>query len=146
MYRVLHQHEHKFSGRINMTPMIDVTFLLLTFFMLASHFASAEKIDVNLPQPDNTQAVDHRFKDKVIINMIYTDKQSEPVLTLGPLPVTSRLELADRLAEIAGQNPQTEVMLRADRRLSYGDVREVMEVIAEQKLVRLQIVTEFEHQ
>jgi len=43
--------------QFNMTPLIDVTFLLLTYFMLASHFASAEKPDLKLPRPDDSQAV-----------------------------------------------------------------------------------------
>ncbi|UCD28109.1 MAG: biopolymer transporter ExbD [Planctomycetota bacterium] len=144
MRRLLHQHDHRSAGRINMTPMIDVTFLLLTFFMLASHFASAEKIDVDLPQPDNNQSVDRRFKDKIIINMLYHNQYTEPSLTLGPIVVTSVNELSDRLHELGRQNPKAEVILRADRRLSYGNVKQIMEIIAAEKLIRLQIVTQMD--
>jgi len=146
MRRIHHQHDRKPTGRINMIPMIDVTFLLLTFFMLASHFASAEKTDVNLPQPDDNQSVDHRFKDKVIINMIYNAAGAEPALTFGPLAVASPSDLADRLNELARQNPGIEVILRADRRINYGRVRDVMEIIAAGKLTRLQIVTQMDQQ
>jgi len=125
-----------------MTPLIDVTFLLLTFFMLASHFASAEKTDIDLPEPDNSQAVVWRLKDKIIINVLYRGESVEPELRLGPVPMRSGGELADRLGELARVNPRAQVILRADRRLRYGTVREVMEIIAAQKLTRMQVVAE----
>lgn len=127
-----------------MTPMIDVTFLLLTFFMLASHFASAEKTEIDLPQPDDNQAVDRRLREKVIINVLYTGEQAEPALQLGPIAVGSMTDLADRLGELARENPRLQVILRADRRLCYGGVRAVMEMVAAEKLTRLQIVTELD--
>ncbi|MGQ9649588.1 MAG: ExbD/TolR family protein [Phycisphaerae bacterium] len=129
---------------MNMTPMIDVTFLLLTFFMLASHFASAEKVKVDLPRPDDNQSVDRRLKDKVIINMLYVEDTTEPRLQLGPVPVASVADLGGRLREVGGLNPSVQVILRADRRLPYGQVREVMGMIASAGLTRLQVVTDLE--
>ena len=125
-----------------MTPMIDVTFLLLTFFMLASHFASAEKTEIDLPQPDDSQAVERRLPEKIIINVRYVDDPAGPELSLGPVLVGSTAELAERLADLARVNPQAQVILRADRRLRYGIVREVMEIVAATNLTRLQVVAE----
>lgn len=134
------------SGRslMNVTPMIDVTFLLLTFFMLASHFASAEKVKVDLPRPDDNQAADRRLKDKVIINMLHVEDTTEPRLQLGPVPVASVADLGGRLREVGELNPSVQVILRADRRLPYAQVREVMEVVAGAGLTRLQVVTDLE--
>ncbi len=127
-----------------MTPMIDVTFLLLTFFMLASHFASAEKVDIDLPQPDDSQAVERRLRDKIIINVLYTGDLGGPDLRLGPMKVDSMAELDERLGELARVNPRAQVILRADRRLRYGLVRQVMEIVAARQLTRLQVVVELE--
>jgi len=140
--RHLQRQQHTLSLGINMAPMIDITFQLITFFMLASHFASAEKVEMNLPRPDHNQAIDHKFKDRIIINMTYAGPQREPGLTFGPLPVASMAELGDRLAEAAAVDPNARVILRADRRLTYGEVRQVMELIAAHRLTRLQVVTE----
>lgn len=130
--------------QFNMTPLIDVTFLLLTYFMLASHYATAEKPDMSLPQPDESQAIDRRLEEKVIVNMLYESGLHRPALTFGPMPVASLAELSGRLSELAARNPRAEVVLRADRRLRYGDVRKVMEAIAAQKLSRLQVVAEMD--
>ena len=144
MSRFFHRRDRSSAGRINMTPMIDVTFLLLTFFMLASHFASAEKMQIDLPRPDDNQGVERRLRDKVIINVLRHDDRGEPEIRLGPMPVASLTELAGRLAPLAEANPQTQVILRAHRRLRYGDVRQVMKIVEDQKLTRLQIVTELD--
>ncbi len=132
------------TWRFNMTPLIDVTFLLLTYFMLASHYASAEKPDMQVPQPDTSQALDRRFEDKITINLLYHEGSSEPELTFGPVVVGSTSELDKRLADLGRRNPQVEVILRADRRLKYGVVRKIMELIASHGLSRLQVVAELE--
>ena len=56
--------------------------------------------------------------------------------------VIPRERIDVRLGELARVNPRAQVILRADRRLRYGAVREVMEIVAGQKLTRLQVVAE----
>ena len=130
------------NWNFNMTPLIDVTFLLLTYFMLASHYASAEKPDMQVPHPDASQAVDRRIEEKIIVNVLYK-ADSEPALTFGPEAVASLDELGDRLAQLAVRAPRTQVILRADRRVPYGFVRNVMQLVADRRFVNLQIVAEF---
>jgi len=127
-----------------MTPMIDVTFLLLTFFMLASHFASAERVEVNLPHPDNNQAKDQRFKEKVIVNMIHRGGDQSPAIRLGPARMKSLEELGSRLTQLARRNPRMQVILRGDKELTFGPVREVMEIITAAGLNRLQVVVKMD--
>lgn len=129
----------------NMTPLIDVTFLLLTYFMLASHYASAEKPDIALPKPHESQAEDRPLDQKVYVNLLFDGPNAEPVVMLGPVRMESTAELGQRLAGVARTNPSTQVVLRADRNVRYGSVRETMEVIAAANLPRLQVVAELEH-
>ncbi len=143
-YRQRHATLSRSTGRINMTPMIDVTFLLLTFFMLASHFASAERTDIELPSPEENQSVRRIFREKVIVNVQYAEPGEAPTFTLGPMQIEILDDLETRLAALAEQNPGVEVILRADRRLDYSQVREVMRIIANQRFVRMQVVTELE--
>jgi biopolymer transport protein ExbD len=128
--------------QFNMTPLIDVTFLLLTYFMLATHFASAERPDMKLPRPDDSQAVERLQENKIIINMLYNEKHPEPDLSFGSVAVGSMAELSERLTSLAERNPKIEVTLRADRRLRYGDVKKVMETVAASNLGKLQVVAE----
>jgi biopolymer transport protein ExbD len=124
-----------------MTPLIDCTFLLLTFFMLTSHFASAEKLEMSLPRPHESQATDRRPPEKIILN-VYLDENEQMGLRLGPVDVDSLDELNTRLAAMSEAGSRVEVVLRADRRLAYRDVRRVMEVVAANNLTRLQVAAE----
>lgn len=142
MNRYRDRSEHKTGWNFNMTPLIDVTFLLLTYFMLASHFASAERPDMQIPQPEQSLAQATPQDDKVIINLLYTDAESEPAMTFGPLAVDSLEELSDRLARLAQHNPRIEITLRADRRVRYGEVRRIMEAVAAANLGNLKVVAE----
>ncbi len=118
------------SRGINMTPMIDITFLLLTFFMLASHLASAERLPMEVPRPDDSKAVDPRLRERLLVTARFDGQGQPPLLMLGPSAVASLDELGGQLAEIAADRPQIPVILRADRRLPFGEVRKVMEALA----------------
>ncbi len=142
--RIRHRNRKPTAWFFNMTPLIDVTFLLLTYFMLASHYASAEKPDIALPRPNDSQAQDRPLEEKIIVNMLYEGPAAQPVLMYGPMRVQSLDELKARLAAAGRSNPRTPVILRADRQVRYGDVRQVMEAIAAADLANLQVVAELQ--
>ena len=130
------------SWQFNMTPLIDVTFLLLTYFMLASHYASAERPDMAVPRPVDSLAQDRPLQDKIIINLLCGGSADVPDLMYGPIRLESLAQLKQRL-EVAGRStPQPQVILRADRNVRYGYVREVMEAIAAARLANLQVIAE----
>ena len=102
---------------INMTPLIDVMLVLLVIFIITSPLmVSAVKVD--LPQTQGAQATNApQFVSLAL------DKSGQAYLADQPvaLPV-----LALELKKVAGQNPLTEVQLRADATVPYGRVVEVM--------------------
>ncbi len=128
----------------NMTPMIDVVFLLIVFFMLVSAFASAENIPMDLPQPDKSKAVNAKLTDRVVINCVLTNPSSPATsgvsYSVGPLRVASLDELSARLASAKAATPGLQVVLRADKRLPYRAVRAVMQTIAANRIEVMNIV------
>jgi len=137
------RRDSRSSGlQFNMTPMIDVTFLLIIFFMLVSQITSAENVEMELPDPTRSQAKEVRLKDRVIVNVVYTGPQDPPAYKLGALSVETLEELGAGLAEEKVKNPDVQVVLRADRRLHYAAVRAVMEVIAQQQIPLMNIAAE----
>ena len=106
----------------NMTPMIDVVFQLIIFFLLSSHLAKQEK-QLPLPLPSaasgTVQAADSR--PRLTIN----------VLADGMLLVASRPITADDLVGLLRERKAThgdelEVRIRADRSVLYSRVEPVL--------------------
>lgn len=119
----------------NATPMVDVIFMLTIFFMLVTRFSSAEQVPMELPQPDQSKAKVGRMPERVVVNCRLADPtdpdSGEALYSIGPNQPESLDLLADRLRMMRRELPAIKVVVRADRRLPYATVREVMGVIAE---------------
>ena len=128
----------------NMTPMIDVVFLLIIFFMLVGRFISAENVPLQLPKPEKSQAVKTELTDRSVINCLLarpaSPATSPVVYSVGPTRVASLDELSARLGAVKAANPNLQVVIRADRRLPYRAVHAVMEVVAEHRIQVMNLV------
>jgi biopolymer transport protein ExbD len=106
----------------NMTPMIDVVFQLIIFFLLSSHLAKQEtQLKLPLPTADSGQASEERDRPRITIN----------VLEGGTLLVANRPILPAELATLLVERRAThgddlEVRIRADRGVAYASVEPVM--------------------
>ncbi len=131
---------------INMTPMIDVVFLLIIFFMLVSNFATAENVPMELPNPFQSQARQVKLRDRVIINCQLVDTPIGPEVTyrIGPNPPESLDQISARLAKakVASEERRRKmiVVIRADRRLPFADVRRAMQIVSDNKIEQLRLV------
>ena len=54
----------------NMTPMIDVTFLLIVFFVVVSQIVDRNVIPLDLPTPENAKAMVSEVEHKLVINIV----------------------------------------------------------------------------
>ena len=128
----------------NATPMVDVIFLLTIFFMLVTRFSSAEQIRMELPKPKNSQAKVTRMPERIVINCRMADLDDPAgrlvLYGIGPNRPEPLALISDRLASMKQASPQLQVVLRADRRLHYADVRAVMRVIARHGIEMLNVV------
>ncbi len=108
-----------------MTPMIDVVFLLIIFFLVSSHLARQE-VQAQLDLPPARTGVDlpPAADPRVTINVVPTAAGYS--LRLGALPV-SQAELRRRLGnELAARGQDLEVRIRADRGTPYQMVQPIL--------------------
>ncbi len=107
---------------LNLAPMIDVVFLLLIFFMVATTFATMEeRVDLDLPQAESgTQSAES--PDELVLD----------VTEAGQVFVEGRAmsddELADLMQRTARRNPSTPVTVRGDRTTDYGRIVQVLDL------------------
>ena len=118
---------------INMTPLIDVMLVLLVIFMITAPLMTSS-LKLELPRTD-AAAPDEapRFLTVAMTpdGSVYLDDQKL-------LPH----ELQARIAARAKQDPQTEVHLRADRAVPYGQVAELIGTVQKAGLHRIAFVAE----
>jgi biopolymer transport protein ExbD len=120
---------------INLTPMIDVIFNLLMFFMLATTFAVAEKsLEVELPQ---ARAGDTRgaAAREIVLNVT----RDGGVLLSG-----KRIDfdlLGRELSQAAARDPRTPVTIRGDRRAEHQAIVRVLDACKLAGLANLSLGT-----
>jgi len=108
-----------------MTPMIDMVFLLLVFFMCVSSLAQADKkLKLDLAQSSEAK-VPEDMKDRGVVSI-----DANGHVYLGAAPVGSdRLTEAVR-AELA-RRPGLRVLVRAERTVAFHEVKKVLKACAE---------------
>ncbi|MFM7532876.1 MAG: ExbD/TolR family protein [Rubrivivax sp.] len=118
---------------INMTPLIDVMLVLLVIFIVSAPLM-ATSLRLDLPRADAAAPSDALQSIAIAI-----DENGR--LYLGDAPVEATA-LAERARQAARANPATEVQLRADSRVPYGRVAELIGLVQEAGLRRIGFVTE----
>ena len=126
----------------NFTPLIDVMFLLTIFFMLVAKFTASEHLPLQLPNPEESLARASRGRDRVVINCRWMDAGeggARVSYSLGPNPAESLGAISDRIGAMKTATPELSVLIRADRRLPYEDVRAVMRVVSQNSVAKLHV-------
>jgi biopolymer transport protein ExbD len=120
-------------GDINMTPLIDVMLVLLVIFIIAAPLM-ASSLRLELPKAEGG-----RPGDAPVSLALAVDAQGQ--LYVGEERVEPA-QLTERARAAAQRNPATEVVLRADSRVPYGRVAELIGLVQAAGLSRIGFVTE----
>lgn len=107
----------------DLTPMIDVVFLLIIFFMVVAAEIT-EKIEIEIPEADKSKVpIDTKGRMQVSL-------QENGDLYVGLAPVTLE-QLAQRVRNDNDTIPGFRVYLRADANVAHEHVQDIMQVCAE---------------
>ncbi len=107
---------------VNMTPMIDVVFLLIIFFLVSSHLARQEsQLPLSLPAADSGKEARDEAKPRVVINVLGDGAVMLAGRRVGQDELRRRLE-----NERSKSSPDLEVRIRGDRSVPYRFVRPIM--------------------
>jgi biopolymer transport protein ExbD len=117
---------------INMTPLMDLTFILLITFIIT--FPLIEQgIAINLPKGSAADMMDPQTMS------ISLNEQRKLFLDNRPV---SREELVSAMMEVSSSDPDTTIYVRADRILPYGEVVDIMKILHDANITRMALVTE----
>ncbi len=118
---------------LNITPLIDVLFILIIFFTVSSTFLEQPGIELSLPDADSGQS---HTAQKV---MIFVDKDDHVYLNDDEVPLDS---LALRTVNLIKEESEKSVILRADKAVSHGTVIHIMDILRKNSIYKIVISTE----
>lgn len=118
--RRIHLRLKPLSGMPPMIAVVDIFFLTLFFFMLSSSFVQVSGIKVDLPRAATTVTADI---EKFIVTIAWSAEG--PQLFFNDRPVTHE-KLREDLAKISGVSRSAMIVIRADRRIPFEPVSEIM--------------------
>lgn len=118
------------STGLNLTPLIDIVFLLLVFFLLTTQFIEEDGIGVKLP---SSNSVTTRDRDEVAVAIT---RQGNLYVNGQRLPLA---ELSAKLADMLGSD--TTVVVRGDREVALQTLVSVMEKAKQAGAARLVVAT-----
>ncbi len=126
--------------RVDMTPMVDVAFLLLTFFMLTTQFRPPEEVEIVLPSSHSAIKLP---ESNVMLISISKDNRlflgfDSPLLTgkifgeankfRSSVEVTTK-DLPDALIRARIANPKLRTVVKGDVDAEYGITEDVMNIL-----------------
>lgn len=122
---------------INITPLIDVVFLLLIFFMVTTTFSRETRLLVNLPEA-NAEAADSEHEQIEIVVAL----DGSYTINGKSLVNTQADTLARALAIESNGNVDLPVVLVADAQATHQSVVTAMDIIGQSGFTRLNIATQ----
>ena len=119
---IVNEYESNLEGEgINIVPMIDVIFAILTFFIISSlDLIRLDNIPVNLPKASTSTLV----KEKPIVLTI--DRENN--IFLENKPIDSKI-LVDQIKNIISDYSTDILVISADKEVAYGKVVEVIDQV-----------------
>ena len=127
------ESEEKVYDDINITPMLDVAYVLLLIFIIMTT-ATVQGITVNLPKASSTPSLSKPKTKAVSITQ-------DGTIYLDTYPMSLQ-ELETRLGQLKAATPDLPVVLKADATVQYEKVIEVLDVITRLEISQLGLVTQ----
>lgn len=144
---------------LDMTPMVDIAFLLLIFYMATTQFKPPEKKEVSLPLshsqinlPDKGKIlVTVTEQDSVFVEYVITQKEvidgeevSIPVYVDESVLAGDVGMKVQQIRMQSASNLKAMLIIKADKNVKFGTMQEIMDALSSFNLRTFQVVTEFE--
>ena len=132
-------HELAENRDINMTPLMDIIFQLLIFFVLTSTLIKPNMIELDLPE--STTGVKNKEPD--LIAVTYRMKDGTPEITLNAAPVQDLEALSQAIQALRqpGDETRHRVDIQIDRAVPYQNVISVIDTVRDAGFPRFSLQT-----
>lgn len=133
---MLLRHNRNNEPDLNLTPLIDVVFLLLIFFMVSTTFEKESEISIELPDASGKVTKKEAFTIEVSI-----DAQGRYFVNQRRVKDTSIVTLKQAVAQVRGDQKDPRYVISADRNTPHQAVVKAMDAARQLGLYRLTFAT-----
>jgi len=132
--------KRRIGVRIDMTPMVDVAFLLLIFFMTTTQFKPPEVVAVTLPASRSEIHVPET--DTIILTVNREGRVFISTERVADAEEVPRDELVNAVVAWRTRNPEAVVILKGDKDANFGVVSDIMDALVQAKTLRFNLMTD----
>lgn len=132
MRRLAPQNSGENDSEVNLTPMLDVVFIMLIFFIVTATFVKEVGIDVRQPDSDEPETIN---PDKASIQVWIS---SRDIITIGTRELDIRSVRAN-IERLHAQNPEAPVIIIPNKNASTESVIGVMDAAQQADVYNIQI-------
>lgn len=123
----------KLGVRIDMTPMVDVIMLLLTFFILTTTLNTPQIMQINLPKGDEQDKIKVDMGDVLYLRVselgnVYLSKGLSDGSEAPPEKVAFN-EMKGKIESYYASNPKLIILLKFDRKMKYNTMVDILDEI-----------------
>jgi len=142
------------APEMNMTPMIDIVFQLIVFFMLVNNIISEEAVLMIVPELEDPKTHELGEANRITVNV--APQSYDISRQIGDLNIPGEAtiikvgleqfdidhidQVTDALKDAKSRNENIEVLLRADSGLFYDEVQPVMQAITSAGIIKVNLV------
>lgn len=133
----LTKHRHRTIAAMNMTPMIDIVFLLIIFFMTVTQVSRVNRERLDLPDQEGAA---EQPESPFTINV----RQNGQIVVSGRVVRTPELVsiVADEVAGRGGDPSRVKIVLRGDARGNSRTINEIVEALDKIDVTRINLAVE----
>jgi biopolymer transport protein ExbD len=113
---------------INVTPLVDITLVLLIVFMVTAQLIAGQAVPLDLPKAATAGATQSLFSLSI---------DGDGGLLMNGEPVTDRTALRARARQAREENPEIRALIAASARATHGRVLEIVDTLREAGLTRV---------
>lgn len=140
---------------LDMTPLVDIAFLLLTFFMMTTQFKPVEEVTIDLPSSHSV----FKLPESDVLTLSLA-KDGRIFMGLDNQRLRARLfgkenelragveipkdKLAEYLIQARTANPRLRTVIKGDKATEYGVAQDVMDILLKTRITRFNLVTNLE--
>jgi len=121
---------------VNLTPLIDVVFILLIFFMVSTTFQKESEIKIELPE-----ATADPVEEKKDVLELVIDADGRYFIDQQQVVNTELETLKKAISKFLGDRSEIPVVIRADRLTPYESVVRAMDATSQLGLVQMSLAT-----